>query len=130
MTRHILFFYDLFRGDDVLFEGESTLDLSDQKIREVADYIRKGHTSGDFMDIPDQVAEKFLEKMSIEIQKDVKREGIEIDGSEVVQIQEVLPAVLLKYLPDDVLSMIDMKPIYDYYQADSLEAILKDLGEE
>lgn len=108
--------YDVVREGTVIFEGYATVGITDKNVKEVAEFIRDNHFSGELVDVPSHVYDRIVNAVNYVAGKDLKTElKTCLYESDEVRIQTVLPMDLLNMLPEDVRELIDMGQIDEYY---------------
>lgn len=108
--------YSIVRDGEVIFEGYAPVKLTDKNIKEVAEFIKDNHYSGELVDVPSHVYDRIFAGVSDVAIKDMKTERKDVlYESDEVKLQEVLPADLVNLLPEELLDLIDMDKILEYY---------------
>lgn len=135
--QNIEFDYDVVRNGEVIFEGVAVAKLTEKNLKEVETFIRDEHYSGELVDIPGRVYDRFADAALTEANKDLKSElNDHLLENDEVYIQEVLPLDLVELLSEDTRSLIDMQKILDYYnqnlesEEDQAEEDLQPVEEE
>lgn len=114
--------YSIVRDGEVIFEGYAPVNLTEKNIKEVAEFIKDNHYSGELVDVPSHVYDRIVAGVTNEAFKDMKSElNDDLYESDEIRLQEVLPVDLLNLLPEDVLSLIDMEKILEYYPQEEEE---------
>ncbi len=108
--------YDVVRDGETILEGYADVDLTDKNIKEVAEFIRDNHFSGELCDVPSHVYDRIQNRVNGTAYNDMKAElHDELYIEDEVIMQPVLPISLINLLPDDVVELIDKTKIMEYY---------------
>lgn len=109
--------YKVVRGGELLLDGcYADVPLTDKNIKEIAEFIKEGHQSGEIVDVPSHVYDRIYNAVVTTAIKDLKSELKEtLDDSDEVVLQEVLPADIVNLLPEEVADLIDLDKIQEYY---------------
>lgn len=122
--------YEVVRDGEVIFEGYSTVGLTDKNVKEVAEFIRDNHFSGELVDVPSHVYDRIVTAVTEEAIRDLKRElKTPLYESDEVIIQEVLPIDLMGLLPEDVTALIDKEKFLEYYESELEDEADEDLND-
>lgn len=122
--------YEVVRDGEVIFEGYSTVGLTDKNVKEVAEFIRDNHFSGELVDVPSHVYDRIVTAVTEEAIRDLKRElKTPLYESDEVIIQEVLPIDLMDLLPEDVTALIDKEKFLEYYESELEDEADEDLND-
>ncbi len=108
--------YDVVRNGETIFEGYAPVELTDEQVKEVADYIRDNHFSGELRDIPEDVFNHIVDQVVETADIDMK-DGMEdaLYDDDEIYIQPVLPLHLINLLPVEVRNLIHKDKIEEYY---------------
>ncbi len=118
--------YDVVRNGEPIFEGYAPVELTEEQVKEVAEYIRDNHFSGELTDLPKEVLEDIVRqvvKIADSDMKDVMGDALYDDDE--VYIQPVLPLHLINLLPVEVRNLIHKDKIEEYYAQ-----FVKDMDED
>lgn len=108
--------FDVKRDGATIFEGYANVELTDKNVKEVAEFIRDNHFSGELCDIPSHVFDRIQTQVHDTAYLDMKKELKDVlyEDDEVC-IQPVLPLDLINLLPEDVRNLIKTDLINEYY---------------
>lgn len=111
--------YNVVRDGEVIFGGYSSVGITDKNVKEVAEFIRDNHTSGELVDVPSHIYDRIVAAVTKEAIKDLKSElKTPLYETDEVNLQEVLPIDLVNLLPEDVVDLIDIEKIQEYYASE------------
>lgn len=126
--------YEVWRDDKLFIEDTVIVKLTDEDIKEIADYIleEKWHQTGEFMDIPTHI----YDNIRFKVYDDLVNKPIAVEDEEEemhffddaeIYLPEYLPTSLLKQLPKDVVDLLPAEIFKeDYYNDDE---VLNDIEE-
>ena len=108
--------FSVVRDGETIYEGYSTVKITDKNVKEVEAFIREGHYSGQLVDVPSHVYDR-IEKAVIETAiGDMKQEMKDaLLESDEVLMQEVLPLDLVNLIDPELHKLIDLEAILNYY---------------
>ena len=122
--------YDVVREGEVIFEGSATVSITAKNVKEVAEFIRDGHFTGELVDIPSHVYDRIERSVNEAAMRDMrKHSNTGLQEDDILRFQTVLPIELLELLPEDVRELIDMTQIDEYYSSGEDERDVTDLNE-
>ena len=122
--------YDVVREEEVIFEGSATVSITDKNVKEVAEFIRDGHFTGELVDIPSHVYDRIERSVNEAAMRDMrKHSNTGLQEDDILRFQTVLPIELLELLPEDVRELIDMTQIDEYYSSGEDERDVAELNE-
>lgn len=114
--------YNVVRDGELIFEGYANVGLTDKNVKEVAEFIKDNHYTGELVDVPSNVYDRIMKAVIETAVQDLKQElkTVLYETDEVI-LQEVLPMDLVNLLPEDVVSLIEMEKIEEYYASEEEE---------
>lgn len=121
--------YHVVRDGEVIIEGYAPVGLTEKNVKEVADFIRDNHYSGELVDVPSHVYDRIVTAVSEEAMRDLAKDlKTGLHDTDDLYLQDVLPMTLVDLLPAEVVALIDMGKVRSYYateeeaeEADALE---------
>lgn len=108
--------YDVVRGGEPIFEGYAPVELTKEQVKEVTEYIRDNHFSGELTDLPEDIVKYIVGEVVKTADQDMK-DGMNdaLYDDDEVYIQPVLPLHLINLLPVEVRNLIHKDKLEEYY---------------
>ncbi len=94
--------YAIQRNGETIFEGEATVNLSEQEVQNISEYILadKQHQTAEFMDIPSEIYDSILDQVSDDA---IEQTHGALSENDDIGIQTYLPVSLVELLPEEVI---------------------------
>lgn len=112
------------RGEEYLGEYIFDYSISDRKIKQIAEFIRDDHYSGELCDIPANIFDEIFELAQDEALGVIRDEQFPYPLEEMsYELARLLPLGILYLLPDDIKEKLDMQQFLDVYGVNTIEEL-------
>lgn len=114
-----------YRNGEIVYDDEAHIELTDQQIGHIADYIRKGYNSCMVEDLPDGIYDMFEDAAHAALTAAIHDGRTEYRDDDEFAPQMDLPLSLLRLLPRSVLRELDSEDMFAFYEVGSWEELFK-----
>lgn len=123
------FRFGQYRNGEIIFDDEASVELTDQQIGHIADYIRKGYNSCMIEDLPDGIYDMFEDAAHASLTAAIHDGRTEYRDDDEFAPQMDLPIPLLRLLPRRVLSQLDAEDLFEFYEVKTWEELFRSVKE-
>ena len=125
MSHRIPFQWAQYRNGEIVYDDEAQIQLTDQQIGHIADYIRKGYNSCMVEDLPDGIYDMFEDAAHEALTAAIRDGRTEYRDDDEFAPQMDLPLPLLRLLPKSVLRELDAEDMFEFYEVNSWEELFR-----
>ena len=123
------FRFGQYRNGEIIFDDKASVELTDQQIGHIADYIRKGYNSCMIEDLPDGIYDMFEDAAHEALTAAIHDGRTEYRDDDEFAPQMDLPIPLLRLLPRRVLSQLDAEDLFEFYEVKTWEELFRSVKE-
>ena len=125
LMHSIPFQWAQYRNGEIIYDDEARIQLSDQQIGHIADYIRKGYNSCMIEDLPDGIYDMFEDAAHEALTEAIHSGRTVYHDDDEFAPQMDLPLPLLRLLPRSVLRLLDAEDLFEFYEAKSWDELFQ-----
>ena len=121
----IRFQWAQYRNGGIVYDDEACVELSDQQIGHISEYVRKGYNSCMIEDLPDGIYDMFEDAAHAALTAAIHEGRTVYEDDDEFAPQMDLPMDLLRLLPKKVLRMMDSEELFEFYEVNTWEELFK-----
>ncbi|MBO5553847.1 MAG: hypothetical protein J5937_06595 [Paludibacteraceae bacterium] len=121
----IRFQWAQYRNGGIVYDDEACVELSDQQIGHISEYVRKGYNSCMIEDLPDGIYDMFEDAAHAALTAAIHEGRTVYEDDDEFAPQMDLPMDLLRLLPKKVLRMMDSEDLFEFYEVNTWEELFK-----
>lgn len=121
----IRFQWAQYRNGEIIFDDEAFVELTDQQIGHISDYIRKGYNSCMIEDLPDGIYDMFEDAAHEALTAAIHDGRTQYNADDEFAPQMDLPLSLLRLLPRRVLRELDAADLFEFYEVKSWDELFR-----
>lgn len=111
-------------GEEFLGEYIFDYSISDRKVKQIADFIREGHYTGELCDIPAKIFDEIFYQAQDEAIGVIQDENFPHELEEMnFVLPRLLPLGILALLPDDVKEKLDLQQFVEFHEVNSVDEL-------
>ncbi|MBR1717110.1 MAG: hypothetical protein IJ718_05760 [Paludibacteraceae bacterium] len=121
----IRFQWAQYRNGGIVYDDEACVELSDQQIGHISEYVRKGYNSCMIEDLPDGIYDMFEDAAHAALTAAIHEGRTVYEDDDEFAPQMDLPMDLLRLLPKKVLRMMDSADLFEFYEVKTWEELFE-----